>query len=164
MLILFQPVCSSSSGSNLVNIRNIYYQFFSMVFVSSVQSCLCFPTHPLLFFFKDSDILIKYPSYWCEVSSFFSFNVLIQWFPMKMLNSFKFIILHCCFFSGGFNSSFRCWSYPFPRFKCFPMSVHLLIVHLSLFLSGVLKISQKNHVPILNSFELLLGFSLIQAI
>ena len=31
--------------------------------------------------------------YLWEVSSFFSFNVLIRWFPMKMLNSFKSIIL-----------------------------------------------------------------------
>ena len=38
-------------------------------------------------------------------------------------------------------------------FQMFFMSVHLLIVHLSLFLSGVLKISQKNHVSILNPFE-----------
>ena len=62
------------------------------------------------------------------------------------------------FFSDGSNSSFQCWSYSFPRFKCFSTSVHLLIVHLSLFLSGVLKISQKNHVSFLNPFELLQVF------
>ena len=40
-------------------------------------SCLCFPAHPP-FFFDDSDFLIKYPSYGCEVSPFFSVNVLIR--------------------------------------------------------------------------------------
>ena len=76
-----------------------------MVFVSSIPSCLCFspPSHPFLqglIYFNQVSI------YSCEVSSLFSINVLIRWFPMKMLNSFKFIILHCCFFSGGSNSSF----------------------------------------------------------
>ena len=103
--------------------------------------------------------------YLWEVSSFFSFNVLIRWFPMKMLNSFKFIILHCCFFSGGSNSSFQCWSYSFPRVKCFLMPVHLSITHLLLFIcSRVLKISQKICVSILNPFKLFGDCYLIQAI
>ena len=59
--------------------------FFSMVFVSSVPSCLCFSRPPTLFF-KDSHFLIKYPFYWCEVSSFFSFNVLIRWFSHEDTN------------------------------------------------------------------------------
>ena len=71
----------------------------------SSQVVFVFSTLPS-FLFEDSDFLIKYPFYSCEVSSFFSFNVLIRWFPMKMLNSFKFIILHSLFFSSGFNSSF----------------------------------------------------------
>ena len=126
-------------------------------------SCLCFSRPPTLFL-QGLRFLNHVSFYLWEVSSFFSLNVLIRWFPMKMLNSFKFINLRCCFFSGGSNSSFRCWSYPFPHFKCYPMPVHLIIIHLSLFVSGVLKISQKNHVSILNPFELLRGFSLIQAI
>ena len=75
----FQPVCFSSSGSDHFNIRKINSKFFSTVFVSSVPSCLCFPALPP-FFFKDSDFLIGYPFYWCEVSPFFSDNVLIRWF------------------------------------------------------------------------------------
>ena len=56
------------------------------------------------------------------------------WFLVKMLRSYRCIILCSLFFSGGFNSSFQCWSYSFPRFKCFLMSVHLLIIHLLLFM------------------------------
>ena len=96
----------------IFNIRRINSKFSHRCLFHPSPSCLCFPT----LFFKDSDFLIKYPFYWCEASSFFSFNVLIRWFPKKMLNSFKFIILHCCFFSGGSNSSFRYSSYSFPRF------------------------------------------------
>ena len=48
MLILFQLACFSSSGSDHFNIRKINSKFFSMLFVSSVPSCLCFfpPSHP----------------------------------------------------------------------------------------------------------------------
>ena len=68
-------------------------------------------------------------------------------------------------FSGGFNSSFRCWSYPFPPFKCFLMPVDLLIIHFSLFKgSGVLKISQKMCVSIINPFKLFWDYYLIQVI
>ena len=35
-----------------------------------------------------------YPSYGCEVSPFFSINVLIWWFSGRCSGSFKFIILH----------------------------------------------------------------------
>ena len=67
---------------------------------------------------------------------------------MKMLNSFKFIILHCCFFSGDSNSSFRYSSYSFPAYSasqnlCFVLSCGILVSSMSsvdsiLFLSGVL--------------------------
>ena len=84
---------------------------------------------------------------------------------MKMVRSFKFIILRSLFFSGGFNSSFWCWSYPFPPFKCFLMPVHLLIIHFSPFIcSGVLKISQKTRFFILDPLNLFWGCYLIQAI
>ena len=75
--ILFQPACFSLSGSDHFNIRKINSKFFSTVYVSSVPSCLCFPALPP-FFFKDSDFLIMYPFYLREVSSFFSFDVLIR--------------------------------------------------------------------------------------
>ena len=55
--------------------------------ILSFLNCVCFirpklplfSHHPTLFF-KDSDLLIKYTFYWCEVSPFFSVNVLIWWF------------------------------------------------------------------------------------
>ena len=61
------------------------------------------PTDP--FFLKDSEFLIKYPSYGCEVSSFFSFNVLpgVSYEDSNGASSSSFVIL---FFSGEFNSSF----------------------------------------------------------
>ena len=73
-----------------------------------------------------------------------------------MLTSFKFIILRSFFFFfGGSNSSFQCWSYSFPRVKCFLMPVHLSISHLLLFMcSRVLKISKKICVSILNPLNL----------
>ena len=43
-----------------------------------LQVAFVFPTFPPLIFFKDLDFLIEYPSYRCEVSPFFSFNVLIR--------------------------------------------------------------------------------------
>ena len=52
-----------------------------------LQRCLFHPSQVVFvflalppFFFKDSDFLIKYPFYSCEVSSFFSINVLTRWF------------------------------------------------------------------------------------
>ena len=48
-------------------------------------------------------------------------------------------------------------------FKCYPMPVPLIIVHLSLFLFGVLKISWKIRVSILNQFKLFGDCYLIQA-
>ena len=66
----------------IFNIHEINSQFFAMLFVSFVPSCLCFPAHPP-FLFKDSDSLIKYPSYGCEICPFFSVNVLIRWFSRR---------------------------------------------------------------------------------
>ena len=66
---------------------NPILSIFARSILSSLQCCLfhssqvvfVFPALPL-FFFKDSDFLIKYPFYSCEVSSFFSINVLTRWF------------------------------------------------------------------------------------
>ena len=63
------------------------------MFVSFIPSCLCFspPSHPFLqglIYFNQVSI------YSCEVTSLFSINVLIRWSLVKMLTSFKFIILH----------------------------------------------------------------------
>ena len=107
--LLFEMIPSFSPSA-----RSILSFLNGVCFIRPQVAFVFPPSHP--FNFKDSDFLIGYPFYWWEVSPFFSFNVLIRWFPMKMLNSFKFIILHCCFFSGGSNSSFRYSSYSFPHF------------------------------------------------
>ena len=90
----------SSSGSLHFNIREINSQLFATVFASSVPSCLCFPALPP-FFLKHSYLLIKYPSYGCEVSSFFSSMFLTGDFSWRCSRSFKFIIL----FSSPVDSS-----------------------------------------------------------
>ena len=137
---------------------------FPTLFVSSVPKLALFSRPPTLFL-QGLRFLNHVSFYLWEVSSFFSFNVLIRWFPMKMLNSFKFIILCSFFFSGGFNSSFRCWLYSFPCCKCFLMPMHLLIIHFSLFIcSGVLKISQKARLFIPDPFKLFGDYYLIQVI
>ena len=137
---------------------------FPTLFVSSVPKLPLFSRPPTLFF-KDLDFLIKYPFYWCEVSSFFSFNVLIRWFPMKILTKLQVYHSSFFFFSGRLNSSLQCWSHSFPCFKCFLMPVYLLIIHLFLFmLSGVLKLSQKIRISIPNPFKLSWGCYLFWAI
>ena len=147
------PIISTTARSITSSSQRGSFQPFQIVFV--------FSTLPPFVFSKDSDLLMEYPSYWCEVSPFFFVNILTRWFSRRCSTSSSFSILS---FSDGSNSSFQCWSYHFPRFKCYPMPVHLIIVHLSLFVSGVLKIYQKNHVSILNPFKLLRDFSLIQAL
>ena len=97
---IFQPACFSSSGSDHFNIHKITSQFFPTLFVSSVPNCLCFPALPP-FFLKHSDFLIKYPSYGCEVSSFFSSMFLTGDFSWRCSRSFKFNIL----FSSPVDSS-----------------------------------------------------------
>ena len=74
----FSPVCFSSSGSEHFNIRKIQSQLSQWCsFIHPKLSLFYRP--PSLVFFKDSDFLIEYPSYWCQASPFFSFNVLIRW-------------------------------------------------------------------------------------
>ena len=164
MSTLFQPVCFSKSGSNhfSTSARSTLSFLTGVCFVHPKLSLFSPPSHPFL----QGLIYVNQVSiYSCEVTSTFSINVLIWCSLVKMLTSFKFIILHCCFFSGGSNSSFQCWSYSFPRVKCFFVPVHLLIFHFSLFICpGVLKISQKTCVSILSPFKLFGDCYLIQAI
>ena len=102
-----------------------------------------FSRSPTLFF-KDSDILIKYPSYGCEGSPFFSRQCSYPVILRKILTELQVNYSSSLFFSGGFNSSFRCWSYSFPYFNVFLIPLHLIIIHLLLFnCSGVLKKSQR---------------------
>ena len=84
--------------------------------VSFTPSCLCFPHPPILLLLGVRNSQMKYPFYSCDISSFFSFNVLIRCFIVNMLKSFKLIILLFSNSVGGYNSRFRCWSYPFPHF------------------------------------------------
>ena len=165
MSILFQPACFSFSGSDhFQHPQDQFYVFLNGVHFIRPKLPLFFPALPP-FFFKDSDFSIMYPFISGKSLRSLLSMFLSSGFPMKMLSSFKLIILHRCFFSGGSNSSFQCWSYSFPRVKCFLMRVQLLIIHLSLFIcSGVLKISHKTCVSILNTFNIFQGCYLIQAI
>ena len=158
MLILFQPACFSSSGSDLFNIRKINSKFSQRCLFHLPQVAFVFPALPP-FFFKDSDFLIKYPFYSCEVSSFLFVNVLTRWFSCRCSTSSIFSIL---FFSGGFNSNFV--DHILSSFQCFLMPVQFLIIHFSLFIcSGVLKISQRFMFSTLHSFKIFRGCYLIQA-
>ena len=64
--------------------------------------CFILPKLPLFsrpptLFLQRLRFLNQVSIYSCEVSSLFSINVLIRWSLMKMLTSFKFIILHSFF-------------------------------------------------------------------
>ena len=114
MSILSNRCASLQVDPIIFNIHKINSNFSSTVSIPSAPSCLWFSRPPTLFL-QGLRFLNHVSFYMWEVSSFFSFNVLIRWFPMKMLNSFKFINLHCCFFSGGSNSSFWYSSHSFPH-------------------------------------------------
>ena len=92
-------------------------------------------SHPPTLFFKDSDFLIMYPSYGCEVSSFFSSMFLTGDFSWRCSRSFKFIRL-CSHFLLQWIKFKLCRSYFFlPHFKCFshtgaPLNHPLLAIHL----------------------------------
>ena len=115
MLILFQPVCFFSSGSDHFNIRKINSKFTQRCLFHPSQVAFVFPALPP-FSFKESDVLTKYPFYSREVPSFFSINVLTRWFSRRCSTSSSFLVL---FFSGGFNSSFGIKHTPFLFFQCF---------------------------------------------
>ena len=163
MLILFQPACFSSSGSNHFNFCEINSKFSHRCLFHPSQVVFLF-AHPPTFFFKDSYMLIKYPC--IHVKSIHSFQSMFLPGDYHEVGQ-EFQVHHPSFFffSGGSISSFQCWSYSFPRVTCFFIPVHLLIFHFSLFIcSGVLKISQKTRVSILNPFKLFGNYYLIQVI
>ena len=133
MSILFQPVCLSSSGSDHFNISKINYHFFSTVFVFiRLQVVFVFPpSHPC--FFKDSDFLIKYPFYSCEVSSFFSINVLTRWFSWRCSSSLSFFILFLLRWTKfkpsmlvTFLSLFQIFSHAGVSLNLPPLAVHVI--------------------------------------
>ena len=84
---------------------------------------LFFPPSLPLFFSKDSDLLIEYPSYWCEASPFFfyqysypvilmkiltqllvhhsSFFYLLRWFQIKLCGSYTFSSFQIPFLTGA---------------------------------------------------------------
>ena len=150
VLILFDhQVCHLNSISNRCATLQVDPTIFpSARSTQSLLNVICFIRPKLPFFFppfsfKDSDFLIKYPSYGCEVSSFFPSMFLPGGSHEDALQVYH---LSLSFFPGGFKSSFVDHA-PFPLLKCFLLPVHLLIFHLSLFnCSGVLKISQKIQV------------------
>ena len=115
-----------------------------------ISSCLCFSHPPTLLLLGARNSQMKYPFYSCGISSFFSFNVLIQCFIVKMLKSFKFIIL---LFSNSLVDVIQDFGVDLILLiisQCFLIPVHQLIFLLLLFLSGVLKI----HNSILILFKL----------
>ena len=76
----FQPGCFLFKWiRSLQHLQDHLLVFSNVVQFICPQVAFVFPAHPL-FLFKDSNFLIKCPSYSCEVSSFFSFNVRIRWF------------------------------------------------------------------------------------
>ena len=75
MPILFQPTCSFSSGSDHFNIREINSLILSNGVCFSHPKLSLF-SHPPTLFLRGLRLLIKYPFYWRQVSSFFFFNIL----------------------------------------------------------------------------------------
>ena len=74
MLILFQPACFSSSGSDHFNICEINSKFSQWCLFHLSQVVFVFPALPP-FFFKDSDFLTKYP--FIHVKSLHSFQSML---------------------------------------------------------------------------------------
>ena len=145
----FQPTCFSSSGSDLFQHPQDQLKVFSTLFVSSVPKLsLCFAALPpffqgLIYLNQASIFIVK--SLHSFQSMFWSGDPL--WRCSWASSSSIFILV---FLSGGFNSSFRCWSYLFLLFHISShvnlLSKALLFIHLSQFISGVLKISRKIRV------------------
>ena len=71
---LFSNRCASLQVDPIIfNIRKINSKFSQWCLLQPSQVVFVIPALPP-FFFKDSDFLIKYPFYSCEVSSSFSFK------------------------------------------------------------------------------------------
>ena len=140
------PIISTSARSSISSSKRCSFHPFQIVFV--------FPTLPPFVFLQGFRFLN-------QVSILFMWSLFILFnqcsYPvilMKML--YKFIILH--YFSSLMDSIQALSIISFPRFKCFLMPVHLLIIHFSLFnCSEVPNISQKIRVSTLHSFNLFRG-------
>ena len=116
-------------------------------------SCLCFSSPPTLFP-QGLRFLYQVSFYFCEVSPFFSVNVLTRWFSRRCSTSSSFLIP----FSSPVDSSQDLSIIsPFSRLKYLLLSVLLIFIHLSLLnCSGVLKISRRFVFPLYirsSSFE-----------
>ena len=127
--------------------------------VSFIPSCLCFP-HPRALFFIEPEIL-KWNIHFIHV-------IFLHSFPSMFLSGA--LSWRC---SRASSSSFFCSQILpvdviqdfgvdlilFLISQCFLIPVHQLIILLLLFISGVLKISQKIHNSILNPFKLFWALS-----
>ena len=82
MFILFQPACFSSSGSDQLNICKFNSKFSQRRLFHPSQVVFVFPALPP-FSSTTQILLIMYPSYGCEVSPFFSINVLTRWLSWR---------------------------------------------------------------------------------
>ena len=152
-------MCLSSSGSVHVNICKIIYHFFSTVFVSSVSKLpLFFPPSLPFVFLQGLRFLLQVSIYSCEVSPFFSVNVLTRWFSRRCSTSSSFLIP----FSSPVDSSQVLLIIPFSSFQCLLIPVHLIIILLlAICYSGVLKISRRFVFPLCirsSSFEIGISF------
>ena len=104
MLILFQPACFSSSGSEHLNIRKINSKFSQWCLFRSSQVVFVFPALSL-FFFKDQDFLIKYP--FIDGKSLHSFpSILLSGDSQEDTNGASSSTFFILLFFDVFNSSF----------------------------------------------------------
>ena len=112
----FQPACFSSSGSHhfFPSARSILSFLNGVCFVHPKLS-LFFPPSLPLFFFKESDVLIRYP--FILVKSLFSFSVKPV-ILMKILTELQ--VRHSSFFSSPVVSSQALLITSFPRLNVFP--------------------------------------------
>ena len=69
------PIISTSARSIIIFLHGVCFIRLLVAFV--------FPALPPLFFFKDSNFLNQVSFYSCEVSQYFSVNVLIRWFSWR---------------------------------------------------------------------------------
>ena len=126
------------------------------------QVAFVFPALPP-FFFKESDVLTKYPFYWCKVSPFLfrqcSYPVILRKILMELQ------VLYSSIFSSAVDSIQALLIIFLSSFQGFLMPAQFLIVHLSISdCPGVLNISQKARLFIQDQFNLFRGCYLIQLI